>query len=82
MCGYAAHRTYVNYPALLDLTASLRVGLPASTTHFADTGVSTGSAVSTGVDESRGDSFAHQNQNSEISGDVSAECPTPSCSTG
>ena len=32
----------MNYPALLGLTASLRVGLPASTTRFADTGVSTG----------------------------------------
>jgi hypothetical protein len=38
------------------------------------------SAVSTGVDESRGDSFAHQK--SEISGDISSECPTSSCSTG
>jgi len=39
----------VNYPTLLALTRSLRVGLPASTTRFADTGVSTESAVSTGV---------------------------------
>jgi len=45
----------------------LRVGLPDSTTRFADTEVSTGSAVSTGVDESLRDSFAHQK--SEISGD-------------
>ncbi|MFT4933065.1 MAG: hypothetical protein ACI91T_002970, partial [Natronomonas sp.] len=37
----------VNYPTLLALTRSLRVGLPASRTRFADTGVSTGSAVST-----------------------------------
>jgi len=43
--------TRVNYPTLLALTRSLRVGLPASTTRFADTeSVSVGSAVSTGVD--------------------------------
>ena len=40
----------VNYPTLLALTRSLRVGLPASKTHFAGTGVvPVGSAVSTGV---------------------------------
>jgi hypothetical protein len=50
-----------NYPALLALTRSSRAGLPASMTRFADTAVSTGRAVSTGVDESRNDSFAHQN---------------------
>jgi len=78
--GFQPQAQLVNYPALLGLTASLRAELPASTTHFADTGVSTGSAVSTGVDESGDDSFAHQK--SKISGDVSSECPTPSCSTG
>ncbi|MFB6124001.1 MAG: hypothetical protein ABEJ78_11160 [Haloferacaceae archaeon] len=71
----------VNYPTLLALTRSLRVGLPASTTRFAGTEVvPTGSAVSTGVDESLRDSSAHQK--SKISGDVSSECPTPSVSTG
>jgi hypothetical protein len=40
----------VNYPTLLALTRSLRVGLPASKTHFAGTEMGpTGSAVSTGV---------------------------------
>ncbi len=39
----------------------VKVGLPASTTRFADTDVSTGSAVSTGVNKSRRDSFAPQN---------------------
>jgi hypothetical protein len=40
----------VNYPTLLALTRSLRVGLPASKTRFAGTGVvPAGSAVSTGV---------------------------------
>ena len=54
------------HPARSDGLDEGGVGLPASTTHFADTGVSTGSAVSTGVDESRGDSFAHQNQKSLV----------------
>jgi hypothetical protein len=44
----------VNYPCLLAAVgASLRQGLPDSTTRFADTtAVSTESAVSTGVNES------------------------------
>ena len=51
----------VNYPTLFAPMRSLRVGLPASKTRFADTGeVSVGSAVSTGVNESLCDSFAHQ----------------------
>jgi|GEM_PF-5980813 len=62
----------VNYLTLLALTRSLRVGLPALTTRFAGTTVvPTGSAVSTGVDESLCDSFA--NQKSKISGDVPSE---------
>src|SRR6056297_1780733 len=65
------------YSLTADAVRSLRVGLPASTTRFADTEVSTGSAVSTGVDESLCDSFAHQK--SPISGDVDSEYPTPSC---
>jgi hypothetical protein len=56
----------VNYPTLLGLAASLRVGLPASVTHFfsgvnCEVSSATGSAVSTGVD---------------------SECPTPIGSTG
>ncbi|QSG10248.1 hypothetical protein HSR122_2878 [Halapricum desulfuricans] len=51
----------MNYPTLLALTCSLRVGLPASTTRFAGTtAVPVGSAVSTGDDESLRDSFAHR----------------------
>jgi hypothetical protein len=52
----------VNYPTLLALTRSLRVGLPAFTTRFAGTlAVPAGSAVSIGVDESLCNSFTHQN---------------------
>ncbi|ESS11400.1 MAG: hypothetical protein A07HR60_01455 [uncultured archaeon A07HR60] len=41
----------MNYPALLALTHPLRAGrVPASTTRFGETDVSTGSAVSTGGD--------------------------------
>ncbi len=66
----------VNYPTYRSPDGSrLRVGLPVSTTRCADTGVSTGSAVSTGVDESLSDSFA--NQKSSISGDVDSERPAP-----
>src|SRR6056297_544781 len=42
--------TTLPYSLTADAARSLSVGLPASTTRFADTGVSTGSAVSTGVD--------------------------------
>src|SRR6056297_2329864 len=42
--------TTLPYSLTADAVRSLRVGLPASTTRFADTDVSTGSAVSTGVD--------------------------------
>src|SRR6056297_4032183 len=42
--------TTLPYSLTADAVRSLRGGLPASTTRFADTGVSTGSAVSTGVD--------------------------------
>jgi len=63
----------VNYPYLLAAFAgSLRQGLPGSTTRFAGiTAVPAGSAVSTGVNESLYDSFAHQK--SSISGDVPSE---------
>src|SRR6056297_531468 len=41
--------TTLPYSLTADAVRSLRVGLPASTTRFADTEVSAGSAVSTGV---------------------------------
>ena len=41
--------TTLPYSLTADVVPSLRVGLPDSTTRFADTDVSTGSAVSTGV---------------------------------
>ncbi|ODR82238.1 hypothetical protein BG842_18165 [Haladaptatus sp. W1] len=66
---------WVNYPALLGLTASLRTGLSASMTRFADTTASGESAVFTSVDETRSVSFA--NQKSKISGDVDSEHPVP-----
>jgi len=47
--GWEPEIDFVNYPTLLALTRSLRAGLPASMTRFADTEASTGSAVSTGV---------------------------------
>jgi hypothetical protein len=50
LVGAITYRYPVNYPTLLALTRSLRVGLPASKTRFAGTGVvPAGSAVSTGV---------------------------------
>ncbi len=71
----------VNYPPYsltADAVRSLRMGLPVSTTRFADTGVSIGIAVSAGVNESHGDSFSHQK--SKISGDIDSEYPTPTAS--
>jgi hypothetical protein len=50
----------------------LKTGLPDFTTCFAETDVSTAVPASTGVDESLGDSFAHQK--SAISGDVTSAC--------
>src|SRR6056297_81241 len=41
--------TTLPYSLTADAARSLRIGLPASTTRFAETDVSTGSAVSTGV---------------------------------
>jgi hypothetical protein len=63
----------VNYPCLLaTFGGSLRQGLPASTTRFAATiTVPTGSAVSTGVNESLRNSFAYQKY--PIFGDVPSE---------
>ena len=50
MTDWMSNNDTVNYPTLLALTRSLRVGLPASKTRFAGTGVvPAGSAVSTGV---------------------------------
>jgi hypothetical protein len=51
------------------------MGLPDSTTRFADTDVFIGSAVSTGLNESLYNVFAHQK--SSISGDVDSERPAP-----
>gem|GEM_PF-3619082 len=43
--------SYVNYPALFGLMASLRTGLPVSKTRFAGTeSVPVGSAVSAGIE--------------------------------
>jgi len=73
--NFGEYKKNVNYPCLLTrgvAARSLRQGLPDSTTRFAGTtAVPVGSAVSTGVDESRCDSFAHQK--SSISGDVPSE---------
>ena len=55
------------------LPASQR-GFPVSATELIST-ADTGVPVSTGVNESRSDSFAHQK--SKISGDVDSESPTP-----
>jgi len=52
------------------------MGLPASMTHFADSeSVSIGSAVSTGVNESR--ALVCTSESPCDSEDVDSECPTP-----
>jgi len=66
------------YSLTADAVRSLRVGLPASKTCFADTGVSTGSAVSTGVDES--EALVRTSESPCDSEDVDSECPTPTSS--